>query len=146
MLRCHSYTVCVWVRCSVTNTDKYKSRKQCLSPPPLLAGPAWHEELRGSHVTRHTLTSVIRSAAIQFRADQCLQHKRSPRPSWKRANRSNAGVDNPGDSHQRQHLRESCSSGDEPLTMDLIPCSQNGHFERHGLSRRICTSKSSYKG
>lgn len=54
------------------------------NPPPPLPDLhcerawAWHEELQGSHVTQRTLTSVIRPAAIQFRADQCLQHKQRP--------------------------------------------------------------------
>lgn len=68
----------------ITKTDKCNSSKQSYTPPPLLflfhceLAQAWHEELQGSHVTQHTLTSVIRLAAIQFRADQCLQHKQHP--------------------------------------------------------------------
>ena len=57
----------------VTKTDKCNSSEQTL-----LLAPAWHEALQQSHVTRHTPTSVIRLATIQFRADQCLQHMQSP--------------------------------------------------------------------
>ena len=43
-------------------------------PPP----QAWHWQFQRSHVTWHTLTSVITLAAIQFRADQCIQHTEHP--------------------------------------------------------------------
>lgn len=74
----HSFTVCVgmpFTRSCVTKTDKCNS-SELSQPAPTHPTPrlyceparAWHEELQGSHVTRHTLTSVIRPAAIQSAA------------------------------------------------------------------------------
>lgn len=41
---------------------------------------------------------------------------------------------------------DSCSSGPEPLTIDLITCSQNGHFKCHRLSTGIYTWKLFHQG
>lgn len=95
----HLCTVCVGVLFTlcVTKTDKCNSGEEC-APPQLflllliflhceLAQP-WHEDLQGSHVTRRTLTSVIRPAAIQFRANQCHQHKQWPQAQRERGRES----------------------------------------------------------
>lgn len=116
----------------VTKTDKCNSSEQrnphltSRTPSPCCElARAWHEVLQWSHVTQRTLTSVIRPAAIQFRADQCIQHMECPGQSEReRITQSSGGW---ACRQLSQPLADSCCTADKPLTIDQIPSLMNGH-------------------
>lgn len=128
------YNMCGYVvfRLYVTKTDKCNSSVQrnphltsLTSSPCCELARARHEELQRSHVTQHTLTSVIRPAAIQFSADQCIQHMECPGQSEReRITQSSAGW---ACRQLSQPLADSCCTADKPLTIDQIPRLMNGH-------------------
>lgn len=132
-----SYTVCVWVCCSVTNTDKCNSNEHCntlrlssFSPIVRRLGLARGASGIPCDPAHTDISNQARRNPIQGRSMPPTQAE--PQADGKRENHSNAGVGDPGDSHHRQHLTDRCSSGAEPLTIDLIPCLKNGHLNATG--------------
>lgn len=110
-------------RSAVTQTDKCNSIPLFLSLSPSQlhgeaeAHAAQHEELRGSHVSRHTLTSVIRPRRNPIRRRSMPPTLAAPQAAWREKRereterRGREGWCEAADSQRRQSAANSCAAG-----------------------------------